>query len=363
MSKRILHVVGTLEKGGIQANLMNYYRNINRSNYQFDIVVHGKSDGFEEEFKALGGKVFYLPTIKKIGPIKYIQQFTNVINQNGPYAAVHSHLMYQSVFILYAAKLAGVNNRISHSHSTRVSGFIKRFKYIWQYFIKTNATLLLSCGEKAGEFLYGKSKYSILPNAIDIEKFEKNSSEKCIEMRNSLNIPSNSLVLGHIGRFTTVKNHHFLIDLLKQCIEKDLNVTLILVGDGPLKYEVEKHVSELKLTNSVYFMGLRDDIPCLLNLFDVFLLPSLYEGFPVVTVESQAAGVPALVSDSVSKEIDLGIGLVEFLPINEVEKWIEVIGNFQKKDIDRNEIKAVFKSRMFDIRASVKQLEFIYDGE
>lgn len=352
-----------MEKGGIQSSLMNYFRKVDREIYQFDVIVHGEDKrGFEQEFIALGGNIIYVPPMGKSGIINYITEVSKVIKENGPYVAVHSHTMHQSAFVLLAAKKAGIETRICHSHSTRVTGKLTKILFpIYKLLIKNYATRLVSCGQNAGEFLYGNEDFLILPNAIDVQKLQEYNKEEIISFKDSLSLHDDSIVLGHIGRFNEVKNHKFLINLIKECDNQNINVRLVLVGDGPLRQEIGEMVNKLNIQHLVKFIGVHDNIANVLHTFDILLLPSFKEGFPVVLVESQAAGVPALASDTISNEVDLGLGLVDFLSIDNHSKWIEKLKKFERKQVDLNLIKRTLIKEKYDINYAVSILFQLYN--
>ena len=276
---RVAQIIGKWVGGGVEAVVMNYYRHINREKIQFDFICDSDSTNIPyEEIESLGGRVILIPPYQKT--FKYHKELKKTLIEN-EYKIVHSHINTLSIFPLYAAKKAGVPVRIAHSHSTTNSKEWKRniLKQILRPFSKIFATNYMCCSELAGRWLFGnkvynKGKVYLLNNAIDLEKFsydEKIRNKK----RKELGIKKNQLVIGHIGRFMTQKNHTFLIDIFNEIHKENNDAVLILVGQGPLLENMRKKVNQLKLTDYVQFLGQRNDVNELYQVFDAFLLPSL----------------------------------------------------------------------------------------
>jgi len=303
---RIAHVVGKCVGGGVESVVFNYYRHIDHSKIQFDFICDSDSTNIPyEEIESLGGKVILIPPYQKV--FKYHKELKKIFKEKN-YQIVHSHINTLSVFPLYAAKKAGVPVRIAHSHSTTNKKEWKRniLKQVLRPFSKVFATDYMCCSELAGRWLFGNKTYNkgdvyLLNNAIDLDKFiydEKIRNKK----RKELGIKKNQLVIGHIGRFVAQKNHTFLIDIFNEIHKQNNNAILVLAGQGPLLEDIRKKVNQLKLTDYVQFLGQRSDANELYQAFDVFLLPSLYEGLPVVGVEAQAAGLLCILSNDMTKE-------------------------------------------------------------
>ena len=274
---------------------MNYYRHLDHSKIQFDFICDDDSTNIPyDEIEKLGGKVILIPPYQKV--FKYQRELRRVL-RDGKYKIVHSHINTLSVFPLYAAKKVGVPVRIAHSHSTTNKKEWKKnlLKQVLRPFSKKYATNYMCCSELAGRWLFGDKAYDegkvyLLNNAIDLDKFKYDKKIKD-KKRKELGIKEDTIVIGHIGRFVAQKNHTFLIDIFNQFHKKEKNSILLLAGQGPLQEEIKNKVRELGLDDSVRFLGQRNDANELYQVFDVFLLPSLYEGLPVVGVEAQASGL------------------------------------------------------------------------
>lgn len=331
---RVAHVVGKWLGGGVESVVMNYYRHIDRTKIQFDFICDSDSTNIPyDEIDHLGGRVILVPPYQKL--FQYLKELKKIFKENN-YKIVHSHINTLSVFPLYAAKKAGVKVRIAHSHSTTNKKEKKKnlMKQVLRPFSKLYATDYFCCSELAGRWLFGNKEYDkgnvfLLNNAIDIEKFQYNEKVRK-EKRKELNIKDNTLVIGHIGRFVAQKNHTFLIDIFHEVHKKNNDSILILVGQGPLMNEIKEKVDDLKLTKYVKFLGQRADVNELYQAFDVFVLPSLYEGLGMVLIEAQCSGLSCIASTEVPSIAKLTDN-VSFIPLNQsVDKWSEEIMKYKK---------------------------------
>lgn len=369
---KVLEVISKTHRGGIETMLMNINRNIDHDKYILDFTsfVEEKSD-YDDEIEALGGKVIHLKPNREIGAIKYISQMRKLLKKE-KYDVVHSHITINNSMVLLAAMLAGVKVRISHSHTTS-SEKPDTFKFntlvaIMKFVNKLCANVYCACGTKAGEFLYGKKavekgKVVVINNAIELDKFEEYYGKKD-EIREKNKLNKKDLIIGHIGRFDgEVKNHKFIIEIAEK-MKKDgiKNFKFLLVGKGSREEEFKKIVKEKGLNDNVIFYGLSKNIPELLQTFDLMILPSLYEGLPVVIVEAQAAGKKVLASENITKEVDLGLGLVKFLAIDKgPDVFIKEILKENNKNVSWNKIYNKLTEKGFNIKVNVKQIEELYE--
>ncbi|HFI0789867.1 TPA: glycosyltransferase family 1 protein [Streptococcus suis] len=326
---RVVQIIGKWLGGGVESVVMNYYRHIDRTKIQFDFICDEDSTNIPYgEIEKMGGKVILIPPYQKV--FKYHNKLKEVLKSGG-YKIVHSHINTLSVFSLFAAKCAGVPVRIAHSHSTTNKKEKKKnlLKQVLRPFSKVFATDYMCCSELAGRWLFGNKEYDngnvyLLNNAIDLDKF-KYDEEKRKKKRKELNIEDSTIVIGHVGRFVEQKNHRFLIDIFNEVHKQKENSILLLAGQGPLMEEMKEKVRNLGLEKNVKFLGQRYDINELYQAFDVFCLPSLYEGLPVVGVEAQATGLLCIFSDDMTKETKV-LDTTEFLSLNQsVEEWAYTI--------------------------------------
>lgn len=337
---RVAQIMGKWVGGGVESVVMNYYRHIDRTKIQFDFICDDDSTNIPyEEIEKLGGKVILIPPYQKV--FKYHNKLKKILKE-GHYKIVHSHINTLSVFSLFAAKCAGVPVRIAHSHSTTNKKEKKKnlLKQVLRPFSKLFATHYMCCSELAGRWLFGNNEYDngnvyLLNNAIDIDKFKYDKKIRD-RKRSELNISNDIIVVGHIGRFVEQKNHKFLIDIFNEIHKKERKSLLLLAGQGPLMDDIKSKVNLLGLNECVMFLGQRNDANELYQAFDVFMLPSLYEGLPVVGVEAQASGLLCLLSNDMTKETKV-IDSTKFLSLNDsAEKWadelFERIASSSRKD-------------------------------
>ncbi|WP_419872075.1 glycosyltransferase family 1 protein [Candidatus Pristimantibacillus sp. PTI5] len=314
---RILHVVANMNRGGAETLLMNLYRNIDRTRIQFDFLTC-KEGVFDEEIRSLGGNVHRIPHITDVGHSKYLHALDQFFHMHAYYKVVHSHMDKMSGFVLRAAKRASIPVRIAHSHNTRSEGGLAARLYKWYAgtHVRSAATHNVACSTEAARWMFpGREKSAlILQNGIACEQFAF-SAETRARMRQELGIPDDCLVIGHVGRFNHQKNHAQLISIFHALQQTVSRSVLLLAGDGPLRQEMEQKAKELGIDAKVKFLGIRSDVSCLLQAFDVFVFPSHHEGLPVTLVEAQAAGLPCIISDHITTEVDMGIHLVKFFSL------------------------------------------------
>lgn len=324
---RVVHVVGAMNRGGTETFLMNLYRKIDREKVQFDFISYSTEEAhYDREIEELGGKVIRLQNARSLRLLQL------ALKENGPYVAVHSHTLFHSGIAVLAARLAGIRIRISHAHTTADKNGALRSIYtrFMRTIIKQFSTDFLFCSRAAGEFLFGKNQLeeanaSYFPNLIDYKAFlpYPAAAVNRFKMEEGL---GKSLVLGHIGTFKEVKNHAFLLEILRSIMKRDPTVKLILAGDGELKEHMQKEALHEGLAENIRFLGVREDIATILHSMDVFVFPSLYEGLGLVLLEAQACGTSCVVSENIQPEADLDLGLVTKLQLSEgADRWAEKI--------------------------------------
>ena len=357
----VAQIMGKWIGGGVESVIMNYYRHLDRTKVQFDFICDEDSTRIPyDEIKKLGGRVFLVPKYQKL--TQYLKSLEDLFRKN-QYRIVHSNVNTLSVFPLYAAKKAGVPIRISHSHSTSNPKEWKRniIKNILRPFSKKYATDYFACSELAGRYLFGdktfdQGKVKIIHNAIDFNKF-KFDPEARKKLRKELNIDEKTTVIGHVGRFVQTKNHNFLVNVFKEYHTKNPDSKLLLIGAGPLEEKIKTKVKKLNLTDSVLFLGQREDINKLYSVMDVFCLPSLYEGLPVAGIEAQAAGLPCVYSDKVTIEAD-ATNNAYYASIKNIYFYLQTLEQAIANRVkNRNNIKF---SKHFQIGSNVNILENFY---
>ncbi|MEC5424023.1 glycosyltransferase family 1 protein [Virgibacillus sp. C22-A2] len=358
---RILHVVVNMNRGGAETLIMNLYRNIDKTKIQFDFLTC-KEGAFDEEISRLGGIIHRIPYVTEAGHKGFNQALRNFLLEHPAYKIVHSHMDKMSGFVLRSAKRANVPIRIAHSHNTESEGGIAAKTYKWYAgcHIKSQATHYYACSQAAAKWLFTTKSHEafILKNGVETDKFQY--SLKIREaIRSELNIKNDTLVVGHVGRFSPQKNHMLLLDIFAGVVKQEPNSILLLVGDGPLKLKLEERVKELKLDKKVRFLGIREDIHLILQAFDMFVFPSLHEGLPVTLIEAQAAGLPCFIADTITKEVDMGVGLIQQLPLSNKNEWIQKIINLEVDNYRSISHDALLKQG-YDIRKTAEHAQRSY---
>lgn len=335
---KVLQVVTIMDRGGLETMLMNYFRKIDRSKVQFDFLVHRLNRGhYDDEIERLGGEIYRLPPIRPGRYKQYFKALDDFFSTHSDYDIVHSHINENSSFVLRAAKKANIQCRIVHSHLSDVTFDIKTpFRLFARMMMQDYPTHYFACSYHAAKWMFGskvKDKPPIvLPNAVDVERFQFDPDVRS-RLRTELK-GENQFIIGHVGRFEKQKNHEFLIDIFYEIKKRKSNSMLVLVGEGILQKRVEQKVKQLGLEKDVKFLGVRKDIPELMQAFDVFLFPSLFEGLPVVLVEAQAAGLRSIVSNTITKEVDL-TGAVDFISLKKgAVAWAEAVLSISSERIN-----------------------------
>lgn len=369
---RVLHIVGGMNRGGVETWLMHVLRHIDRGRFQLDFMVHTvKPCAYDSEIRALGGRV--LPCLHHTRPFSYAKNFRRILAAYGPYDIVHSHVHHYSGYTLCLAQRAGVPIRIAHSHidpfADASPGPLRQIYLVaTKRWIRRFSTIGLAASEKAAEALFGsdwkhKELCRLLYCGIDLTHFQgqEDPSVKAI-----LQLPSNAFVIGHVGRFDAQKNHHFLLEIFRRVADRDSSARLLLIGDGPLRTDIVRRTVELGLLGSVVFAGIRADVPrVLMGAVDVFVMPSLYEGLPLAGIEAQAAGLPCVISDTITHELDILPQLIRRLPLSApAHVWGDsVLAARQLRAVlSQGQVLKVLEDSRFDIANSVTHLQRIYCG-
>lgn len=363
---RVLQIIGIVCGGGVEAVIMNYYRHIDRTKVQFDFVVDGyEKTILDDEIQALGGRVYHIEPYKR-NIFRYMYQIYRIVRDHH-YDIVHSNMNTLSVFSLFPTWLAGAHTRILHNHSTAVRSEGKRsvMKKILRPFAPLFANRYAACSRLAGDWMYGKEmmasgKVSIITNAIDLDDYAY-SPEIRQQYRRELGVSDDTLVIGHVGRFMYQKNHAFLIEIFREVVKQHPQALLLLIGDGELRSDIEQKVQHNHLAEKVRFLGLRKDVKKLYNCMDMFVLPSWYEGLPVVSVEAQANGLPCLFSSQITDESKL-TDTARFIELSAgSKKWADTL----LADLTgRNQLaKKQLQKAGFDINKASVSLQNMYIQE
>lgn len=362
---RVLHVIGSLNIGGSQSMVINLHKAIDRTKVQFDYIIdHSDHLYFAETIKSLGGKIFVMPTFRGTNIFAVRKAWKNFFKEHPEYKILHSHVRSYASLYLPIAKKAGLKT-IIHSHSTsNGKGLSSAVKRIMQYPLRWQADHFFGCSKEAGEWLFGKKvvnsdRYHILKNAIDTEQYRFNPEVRK-EYREQLGLGDKKTFI-HVGRFHPAKNHTFLLNLFAEIQKRNPNTVLLLAGDGELRSAIEKQIADLHIQDSVKLLGSRSDVPQLLMAADCFLFPSVWEGFGMVAVEAQAAGLPVICNDTIPESVKVGKECL-FISTNNTDKWLEVsIEKVSKScSIDKMESVARIVDAGYDINESASSLKNFY---
>ncbi|HCF38751.1 MAG TPA: glycosyltransferase family 1 protein [Thermosipho africanus] len=357
---RVLHVFGRLDSGGAESRTMDIYRQIDRSKVQFDFAIHTEDMCFfTDEVKSLGGRIYSFPRFNGKNYFLYKNSWNMFFKEHPEYKIVHGHQTNTAFVYLKEAKANNVPIRIAHSRNSNKENLIK--KHVCK-FSKLYATHLFAVSKIAGSSEFGEKAVNagivkILPNAIDAKKYSFNEEVRR-DKRTELGI-ENELLIIHIGRFHPQKNHMFLLEVFKQVLMSEPDAKLLLVGDGSLRGEITKEISDKNIQKSVIIAGIRSDVPELLQAADILLFPSLFEGLPGVVLEAQAAGIPCIISDKITPEVKI-TDLVEYVSLEEDTKyWAKKLICYINEFVRENTYKRIVDSG-YDIKSVARWYENFY---
>lgn len=367
--KTVIQVFGSLDAGGAESRMMDVFRAIDRSKYQFVFVSLDTSEGqfYEEEIRSLGAEIIKIESPRRTGVLRHFRQLHELflsLKSAGKADCVHAHTSYHIGIVLLAARRARIPVRIAHARTTSSinrGGFANKLMIaVGKRLIKSFATHRLALNEETALSLYGSvSSIQIIPNAIPLKLYSE-----ALPADIYADIPADATVICHIGRFQPMKNHEFLLKLFAEYLKEHPDSWLILVGEGPLRPAAESLVKELNIGNRVKFTGLRRDIPQILSRASVFVFPSKYEGLGGVVLEAQAAGVGCVVSDTLPRNVDMGLDMVDFVSLEaSVACWVEAIDKSLSKSRPDYEARyAAFDRRGFTLEHEIKLLTSIYEN-
>lgn len=357
--KRVLEVLTHINTGGAETVVYNYLSHMDRTGLQFDVLALEQSTKpfLEDRFKELGIGIYYLPA----NIIKRISIFKKLIVENR-YDIIHSHCEFLSEIYMGIAACHGVKTRIIHSHISKGHYSIIKNLYapIGKFIAKQTATHYFGCGADACKSQWGKAydagKCYVLNNAVDTHRFAFDAEiRECVRKEMEWN---NKFVIMNVGRFMKQKNHLFLLDIYKHLNEKYRDTILVLIGEGPLQYEIESKVKDLGLEKFVCFLGRRNDVNRLLNGADVFFLPSLFEGLPVVAVEAQANGLPIVMSNGVTRESGI-TNIATFVDLGApIEQWVDVL--MKRHNHNRSDYYKIVEKLNFNLEVEANKLREFY---
>ncbi len=360
MSKRVLHILGSTDYGGIPSVVYNYMSHIDRERYHFDLAINSYSPGnLGEEMIKMGASVYWLP-LRTQGLKKYVETLTDLL-QREHYDAIHVHSSSTSYVDLRVAKKMGIKCRIAHAHTIPIcSSLISHLrKYSGWIFNRIYATTMMACSKQARDAVFGpwERKTLVLPNAIETDRFRYDQSVRD-SIRKSLNIEGN-YVIGMVASFSPLKNHRFALEIAEELCKEDHDTVFVLVGDGQEYQSSIRFCQARGLQNKVIFLGKRQDPERLYQAFDICILPSFTEGFAIAGLEAITSGLPLLLSNNVPADLSFG-DRVSYLPLVK-SLWVEKLRS-KPSNPNRAEAYKSVKAKGYDITDSVHLLEAVYEG-
>ncbi|MBQ3662848.1 MAG: glycosyltransferase family 1 protein [Clostridia bacterium] len=361
---RVLHSVSNMARAGIETMLMNYYREIDRSVIQFDFLANKPVPGeYDAEIRDMGGRVFVSPGLNPLRFPRYKRFVADILRDSPEIKIVHAHNEAMGYYALKSAKDAGIRVRIAHAHNTQI---IKDYKYplkmICKQLLPGAATDYWSCGRDAGIYYYGEKRWNesgfILHNAIDRERFAFRQEERD-RLRKQYGL-DNSFVIGHVGRFNVQKNHARLLDIFAEILKTAPGARLALIGTGELEEAVKEKARAMGILDKTLLLGQMADVSGWYMAMDCFVLPSLFEGLPVVGIEAQAAGLPCFFSDRVTDEALLSKGAKRISLESDDAEWAKEILSAKQPETDRTQGTGLVRRAGYDIHTEARKLQEKY---
>lgn len=362
----ILQSVSNMDRGGIESMLMNYYRHLDRTRFQFDFLVNKKKPGFfDDEIRALGGRIFQSPGVAPQSYPVYLRSMQQLLAQHPEIKVLHAHNEAMQLFALEGAQKAGLPVRIAHAHNTRLPKDAKLpIKWFCKQFIPGAATDYWACGREAGIYYFGQSAWDArgvtLRNAIDLDRFGYRPQVRA-KLRAEYGL-NDKLVVGCVARLMAQKNHTRLLDIFAALKKVRPDSCLLLVGDGELRAELEAKAARLGIAQDVKFLGVQSDTSVWYQAMDVFVMPSLFEGLPVVGMEAQASGLPCVFSTGVTEEVLLRPDSCRISLEQPDEAWAAVLKDADRNLPDRAQAAAQVRAAGYDIRQETLRLQQLYTG-
>lgn len=370
---RVLIITGAMDVGGIENQLMHLLRKADRSRFQIDFTTTMEHPFYKDEIEQLGGRCIWIPETEGIHFYRQCHALYRIMKE-GHYDIVHSHELFHSGMVLLTAKLAGVSHRFVHAHNwsdgdgTGRQSVVRRcYNWLMRRWILRYATDFCACSTYAGEFLYGKEttkqkNYHLIFNSVDTSKF----IEKYDQVESGEFCEDGWINVIQIGRFTVVKNQLFTAKIAEELKKRGRKIRILCAGNNGNEYEqqVRSVIAERGLEEHMRLLGVRKDIDVLARKASAFLLPSLYEGMPLVMIEAQASGLPCVTADTYSREVDFGIGYVDWLTLEQsAAQWADAVeAAVQKPRADKASVVGAIEKNGFDSRIFSSRLCELYEA-
>lgn len=368
---KVLQVLGAMNQGGAETMMMNVFRQIDREQFRFDFLSYSSEKAYyDDEVRALGGRIIYMDSPKKLGAVRFVTRLGKIIRA-GHYDVVHAHTLYSIGLILAAAWRGRAKVRIAHAHANgdAPTGWKRKaYQWVMKRLVRLFSTHWMACSRGTGEYFFGAAfdkKGEVVPNGIRMESFEALGRGNPAAFREKNGLPADAWVIGQVGTMNTVKNYPFSVELAQKLREQGGNFRMLFMGDGPEEENIRALCREKGVEDRVVFLGRQADTAEWMQGFDVLLCPSVYEGFGNVVLEAQAAGTAAVVSDRLTPDVDMGLGLVTYLPLEaDAGQWLEALrkASAQKRE-DNAECLQRIREKGYDARSSAGRVAQAYLGE
>ena len=328
--ERLLCILSSMNAGGAETFLMKVYRQLDKAKYQFDFCINERNKCFyEDEILSMGGKIYRI-TEKSASLLKFKKQLYEVVNSNG----------YQYVLRVCSNAAGFMDLEIAHKAGAKVCAVrssnssdgrglkLKIAHTLGQLMYSRYVNVKIAPSDLAAIYTFGEKAYkdgavNMLHNAVDLNTYRYDAKIR-EHLRSEIGVSRETVLLGHVGRFMTQKNHKFLLQVFEEFLKIKEDSRLMLIGGGPLEEEIRSRVKELGLDGKVIFMGIRSDVPGLLSAMDALVFPSLYEGMPNTVIEAQATGLPCVIADTITREANI-TGLVQYLPLGNAKQWADYL--------------------------------------
>jgi len=361
---RVLHVLAALNRGGAETIIMNLYRHIDKSKIQFDFAISEEGNsGFQSEIEELGGRIFYYPKFTGNNYFKYTKWWNTFFKNNRDISIVHAHMGRTAPIYLRIAKKYGLKT-VAHSHNSYEKVlFSSVIRFSHKELMKRCTDYYIGCSEAAAVSRYGKEiiekpNFSVLKNGIDLDQYAF-SEEKRKTVRESLGLDQDAYVIGTVGRLTKAKNPDGIIEILFSLKQAGIQFIFLWVGFGELEDYIKAKIHSLSLDENVMMLGLRSDVPELMQAMDVFLFPSLWEGLPISAIEAQASGLPTLCSSNISEEVRVS-NLCQIMSLAGYDKWVQVLAD--GSTYERYSPMNMITEAGYDICSSTQEIEEVYSN-
>lgn len=355
---KILHIINGMGTGGAEADIMNWFRTINREEFSFDFLIRSNNRFYESEIKSLGGQLEQVSSFPRHMIRNVVETYQFLKRNNYDVIHIHGNTMFYVIPLLLAKKLR-INTRIFHIHNTKANNFLSGIIHkVNSLCFSGLVTSRIACSKQSGQFGFGKRTFTVVNNGIDIKKYV---DAEPIDL-DPFNIDQKTTIILHVGRFLPVKNQDFVLKVFGEFYKNNPNSILLFVGDGELKEAIFEASKECEFSSRVFFLGERNDIPNILKTADLLVFPSKYEGVPLVVLEAQAAQLKVLMSDVINPDVIL-TPVVKTKSLNcSPSQWAMEVQKMLKHDYEYDVLDSFYK-RGYSIEQAIDVLCSIYRQE